>query len=757
MSDDSLSCPICYGPFNEPSVLKCGHIFCTSCITQWLTSQSGKICPLCRNESAIEDLRRIFFKDIGFSSVSGIGDEEELKKTTELLTKLRKKATEQSAAHTAILSLLKELEAHKQDLLTATHTIRSLVKREKLLESILMRQNNRFPNSMTHSLHEISSYKYDIPIPPNEERLRHVVSSGLAGPLIADQYKQIQAIRQCTGHPPLPISIASRILGNVSALYSPMQRPLVICSKWKRESSDIFSFSHDPFSTVRKEGSISMPMTNIQCVRGSHRDVRLIGLGTTDGSFHLLDLQGLWKKLEEEEAKHLEEEQAKESEYKSRIISHTSEKEAKKDDATSNESENEEMFAWKDSSKRRTLQSPPISSSAKPKIVRRSEHASIESDFETMFSNQSQFQSSKSSISSGKEEDDSLYGESDEKLLANALDGFWDSVKSRTDFLSDSSSIFRPQKRPSLIDGTDHVSAMDEEEIEAPSASPLFTPIFRHSFHDSVSVGTSTFPSSVYSCGFSPFAPHAVCGLDSGRVGIIDMTSGMEINSFDFRAPIIDAQYTFHPAILVVATPNSTQFIDTREKLTKLQESKLHAPITVAKRGTRSYFGYKSKNSQHKDIPNVEFPHPHGNFVTGVSLDPQTDGRMFCCGGKNNVVQIFDIRNTHSCYNRVELEMNVNSQTPPRFKDGHRTFPGILSTCIGQFTPGGDLAACSTDGYFVLFDRMNALQSDKPSPIFEKLHPKACVGMDWSPSGETCHVIEIDKLNIYDLFLKKLK
>lgn len=44
---EHLHCPICQEVFNYPVALQCGHVFCNSCINQWLSHQQ-RTCPECR-------------------------------------------------------------------------------------------------------------------------------------------------------------------------------------------------------------------------------------------------------------------------------------------------------------------------------------------------------------------------------------------------------------------------------------------------------------------------------------------------------------------------------------------------------------------------------------------------------------------------------------------------------------------------------------------------------------------------------------
>ena len=43
----ALICIICQEPLKDPQVTSCDHVFCRSCITQWMR-QSSRSCPTCR-------------------------------------------------------------------------------------------------------------------------------------------------------------------------------------------------------------------------------------------------------------------------------------------------------------------------------------------------------------------------------------------------------------------------------------------------------------------------------------------------------------------------------------------------------------------------------------------------------------------------------------------------------------------------------------------------------------------------------------
>ncbi|CAF1085444.1 unnamed protein product [Rotaria sp. Silwood1] len=56
---DLFSCLICYETFGidqqqQLIALKCGHMFCASCIHQWFTT--NKVCPTCRKRCWLKDI-----------------------------------------------------------------------------------------------------------------------------------------------------------------------------------------------------------------------------------------------------------------------------------------------------------------------------------------------------------------------------------------------------------------------------------------------------------------------------------------------------------------------------------------------------------------------------------------------------------------------------------------------------------------------------------------------------------------------------
>ena len=57
-------CPICMEEFREPSVTKCGHVFCRRCISEWLLRSD--VCPTC-NRKHVKASELIYIKGQGQS------------------------------------------------------------------------------------------------------------------------------------------------------------------------------------------------------------------------------------------------------------------------------------------------------------------------------------------------------------------------------------------------------------------------------------------------------------------------------------------------------------------------------------------------------------------------------------------------------------------------------------------------------------------------------------------------------------------
>lgn len=67
-----LLCQICLGVLNHPSKTPCEHVFCGTCLLQWLSQSRHPTCPTCRQDVELEDIRpvdRILEQIIGDLSV----------------------------------------------------------------------------------------------------------------------------------------------------------------------------------------------------------------------------------------------------------------------------------------------------------------------------------------------------------------------------------------------------------------------------------------------------------------------------------------------------------------------------------------------------------------------------------------------------------------------------------------------------------------------------------------------------------------
>ncbi|EGG23774.1 hypothetical protein DFA_05910 [Cavenderia fasciculata] len=57
---DMFECNICFDTVNEPIVTQCGHLFCWSCIFQWLQHNASQQCPVCKAPISEEKLIPIY-------------------------------------------------------------------------------------------------------------------------------------------------------------------------------------------------------------------------------------------------------------------------------------------------------------------------------------------------------------------------------------------------------------------------------------------------------------------------------------------------------------------------------------------------------------------------------------------------------------------------------------------------------------------------------------------------------------------------
>ena len=60
-SGDSEECSICLEILNEPTITRCAHIFCSTCINDVMESTTGPLtpCPLCRTDIEANTLVKI--------------------------------------------------------------------------------------------------------------------------------------------------------------------------------------------------------------------------------------------------------------------------------------------------------------------------------------------------------------------------------------------------------------------------------------------------------------------------------------------------------------------------------------------------------------------------------------------------------------------------------------------------------------------------------------------------------------------------
>uniref|UniRef100_A0A3B1JXS2 Zinc-binding protein A33-like n=1 Tax=Astyanax mexicanus TaxID=7994 RepID=A0A3B1JXS2_ASTMX len=54
LSEEELSCPVCYDIFRDPVVLSCSHSVCRTCLQQFWKTKGSQECPVCRKRSSKE-------------------------------------------------------------------------------------------------------------------------------------------------------------------------------------------------------------------------------------------------------------------------------------------------------------------------------------------------------------------------------------------------------------------------------------------------------------------------------------------------------------------------------------------------------------------------------------------------------------------------------------------------------------------------------------------------------------------------------
>lgn len=54
MNDNLINCTICLEEIKNKKELKCGHVYCKSCINKWF--ETNNICPICREVITPRDI-----------------------------------------------------------------------------------------------------------------------------------------------------------------------------------------------------------------------------------------------------------------------------------------------------------------------------------------------------------------------------------------------------------------------------------------------------------------------------------------------------------------------------------------------------------------------------------------------------------------------------------------------------------------------------------------------------------------------------
>ncbi|XP_006013510.2 E3 ubiquitin-protein ligase TRIM35-like [Latimeria chalumnae] len=55
--EDEMTCCVCQELFKDPVTLRCGHNFCRECVREYWKEKTSQSCPICRADSAIDDLK----------------------------------------------------------------------------------------------------------------------------------------------------------------------------------------------------------------------------------------------------------------------------------------------------------------------------------------------------------------------------------------------------------------------------------------------------------------------------------------------------------------------------------------------------------------------------------------------------------------------------------------------------------------------------------------------------------------------------
>ena len=56
-------CPICLNNARLPVATRCGHIFCWSCIKNWVQTKNKLECPICKNGIKLDEVIKLYTGD----------------------------------------------------------------------------------------------------------------------------------------------------------------------------------------------------------------------------------------------------------------------------------------------------------------------------------------------------------------------------------------------------------------------------------------------------------------------------------------------------------------------------------------------------------------------------------------------------------------------------------------------------------------------------------------------------------------------
>ena len=60
LTEDDLSCDVCFEVYRDPQALRCLHTFCKECADKLVDQYNEVECPHCREVTNVEDVRKDF-------------------------------------------------------------------------------------------------------------------------------------------------------------------------------------------------------------------------------------------------------------------------------------------------------------------------------------------------------------------------------------------------------------------------------------------------------------------------------------------------------------------------------------------------------------------------------------------------------------------------------------------------------------------------------------------------------------------------